>query len=430
MKRRLLERLNQERAARQPAALITRLSDGAQALVTAERAVEDGLTVDATLTSAAEEALATDRSGVLDDDPDLFVQAFNPPLRLVVVGAVHIAQSLVPMARLAGYEVVLVDPRRAWATPERFPDVAIIGDWPDTAMERLAPDRRTAVVALSHDPKIDDPALAVALRSEAFYIGALGSRRSHAKRLDRLREAGFGDSELARIHGPVGLDLGGRSPAEIAIATLAQITRERHSHPARHVAAVVLAAGRSSRMGGANKLLETLDGKPIIRQVVERALATRAHPVIVVTGHEAGEIETALAGCPATLVHNEAFAEGLSASLRRGLAALPDSAQGAVVCLGDMPQVSHQVINRLIDAFDPRFKRSIVVPTFQGRRGNPVLLGRQHFAEVSALTGDRGAKPVVSRNGEQTAEIAVADQGILIDVDTPDALETVRAGDG
>ena len=117
MKRRLLERLNQERAARQPAALITRLSDGAQALVTAERAVEDGLTVDATLTLAAEEALATDRSGVLDDDPDLFVQAFNPPLRLVVVGAVHIAQSLVPMARLAGYEVVLVDPRRAWPRP-------------------------------------------------------------------------------------------------------------------------------------------------------------------------------------------------------------------------------------------------------------------------------------------------------------------------
>ncbi len=428
MRRPLLDRLNQERAARQPAALITRLSDGAQALVTADRATDDGLAVDAALMAAAEEALATDRSGVLDEDPDLFVQAFNPPLRLIVVGAVHIAQSLVPMARLAGYEVVLIDPRRAWATPERFPEVTVIGDWPDRAMERVAPDRRTAVVALSHDPKIDDPALTVALKSEAFYIGALGSRRSHAKRLERLREAGIEDKDSARIHGPVGLDLGGRSPAEISVAILAQITRERHSHPARHVAAVVLAAGRSSRMGGANKLLEALDGKPIVRRVVESALASRAHPVIVVTGHQAGEIETALAGCPATLVNNEDFAEGLSASLRRGLAALPAGVQGAVVCLGDMPRVSYRVINRLIDAFDPRFGRSIVVPTHRGRRGNPVLLGRQHFAEISALTGDVGAKPLVSRRSDETAEVAVAEEGVLIDVDTPEALDTVKAG--
>ncbi|MDJ0607773.1 MAG: nucleotidyltransferase family protein [Kiloniellales bacterium] len=194
------------------------------------------------------------------------------------------------------------------------------------------------------------------------------------------------------------------------------------------MAAVVLAAGRSSRMGGANKLLEALDGKPIVRRVVESALASRAHPVIVVTGHQAGEIETALAGCPATLVNNEDFAEGLSASLRRGLAALPAGVQGAVVCLGDMPRVSYRVINRLIDAFDPRFGRSIVVPTHRGRRGNPVLLGRQHFAEISALTGDVGAKPLVSRRSDETAEVAVAEEGVLIDVDTPEALDTVKAG--
>jgi xanthine dehydrogenase accessory factor len=154
----------------------------------------------------------------------VFLNVFNPPLRLIIVGAVHIAQPLARMAAEAGYDVAVVDPRRAFGSAERFPGVTLSNDWPDEAIAAMKPDRRTAIVALTHDPKIDDPALSVVLRSDVFYIGALGSRKTHAGRLARLREHGFDDATLARIQGPIGLDIGARSPAEIAIAILAQMT--------------------------------------------------------------------------------------------------------------------------------------------------------------------------------------------------------------
>ncbi|MBX6322053.1 MAG: XdhC family protein [Rhodospirillaceae bacterium] len=228
MKRETLERIRADRAAKRPVALATALESGAQALVHHDD-VEGALALDAETLAAVRQRLREDRSGTMPSPHGpLFVHAFNPPLRLVIVGAVHIAQSLVPMATLAGYEVTVIDPRRAFATDVRFPDVALIDDWPDEAMERLKPDGRTAVVTLTHDPKLDDPALQVALRSPAFYIGALGSRKTHAARCARLLAAGFTDAELARIHGPAGLDIGARSPAEIAISVLAQITAARY----------------------------------------------------------------------------------------------------------------------------------------------------------------------------------------------------------
>jgi xanthine dehydrogenase accessory factor len=150
---------------------------------------------------------------------------FNPPLRLVVVGAVHIAQTLVPMAGLAGYDVTVVDPRRAFASDARFPGVDVRQDWPDEALEALEPDARTAVVTLTHDPKLDDPALDVALRSDAFYIGALGSKRTHAGRRERLTELGHDARALDRIHGPAGLAIGAVSPAEIALSVMAEMTQ-------------------------------------------------------------------------------------------------------------------------------------------------------------------------------------------------------------
>jgi xanthine dehydrogenase accessory factor len=173
------------------------------------------------LWTAAEDALLADRSGFADD---WFLGVHNPPLRMAVIGAVHIAQALVPMARLAGYDVAVVDPREAFASPARFPDTRLLYDWPDEALAEFGLDARTAVVTLTHDPKLDDPALHAALRSPAFYIGCLGSSRTHAGRLSRLRKAGFDDAALARIHGPLGLAIGARSPAEIALAALAQIT--------------------------------------------------------------------------------------------------------------------------------------------------------------------------------------------------------------
>ncbi|MFN6978323.1 MAG: XdhC family protein [Gemmobacter sp.] len=173
--------------------------------------------------AAVDARLRADRSGMEEDGR--FVAVHNPPLRMVIVGAVHIAQALVPMAQLAGYDVTVIDPRAAFATAGRFPGVTISEDWPDEALAAAAPDARTAIVTLTHDTKLDDPALVVALRAPAFYIGCLGSSRTHAKRVARLAAAGFGDAEIARLDAPVGLDIGARTPAEIAVSILAAVTQ-------------------------------------------------------------------------------------------------------------------------------------------------------------------------------------------------------------
>ena len=179
------------------------------------------------LSPAARDRMTADRSGFEDD---WFLGVHNPPLKMIVVGAVHIAQALVPMARIAGYETIVVDPREAFGSHDRFPGVRLLNDWPDAALEGLGLDARTAVVTLTHDPKLDDPAILATLASDAFYLGCLGSSRTHAKRVDRLTEAGMGADQIARIHAPVGADIGARSPAEIAVSILAQIT-ERLRRP-------------------------------------------------------------------------------------------------------------------------------------------------------------------------------------------------------
>ncbi|MEP6021198.1 MAG: XdhC family protein [Paracoccaceae bacterium] len=167
---------------------------------------------------------AQDKSGV-EEDGQTFVGIHNPPLRLAIVGGVHIAQALVPMARIAGYDPVIIDPREAFGAQSRFPDTKVINDWPDDALAEMGLDARTALVLLTHDPKIDDPALHLALKSKAFYIGALGSKRTHAKRVARLEDAGFSADEIARIHGPIGLNIGSVNPQEIAISVIAQMTQ-------------------------------------------------------------------------------------------------------------------------------------------------------------------------------------------------------------
>jgi xanthine dehydrogenase accessory factor len=230
MKKVLLDRLIADRAAKMPAALVTELGAGAQALVHEADAPVGDLPLDETALACIRQALRSDDSGVIElGGRRLFVHVHNPPPRLFLIGAVHISQVLAPMATLAGYGVTVIDPRRAFATDARFPGVELRGDWPDEAMAELVPDGRTAVVTLTHDPKLDDPALESALRSPAFYIGALGSKKTHAARLARLTEAGFGPAELARIHGPVGLPIHALSPAEIAVSILAQITAVRRA---------------------------------------------------------------------------------------------------------------------------------------------------------------------------------------------------------
>jgi xanthine dehydrogenase accessory factor len=215
----VLRQLLGEVERRRPIALVTELATGAANLAHSPADLHGELAL------ALEDAFRRDRSVTLEGhDGEVFINVFNPRVRLVIIGAVHVAQSLVPMARALGYDVAIVDPRSAFATEERFAGVEIASEWPDEALPRIGVDRRTAVVVLSHDPKIDDPALIYALGSEAFYVGALGSKQTHAKRVERLRQAGIAAADIERIHAPIGLDIGAQGSAEIALSIIAEIT--------------------------------------------------------------------------------------------------------------------------------------------------------------------------------------------------------------
>jgi xanthine dehydrogenase accessory factor len=215
----LLMDLIKGRNERRRIAMVTNLANGAERLVDYDRAKDDLLADD------LEQAFRFDRSGIVKiGDAEYFINVYNPPLHLVIVGAVHLAQALIPLARAAGYDVTVIDPRAAFASPERFPDVVVHDEWPDEVLPKLDLGPRTALVALTHDPKIDDPALNAALHSGCFYIGALGSKKTQGARRDRLAAAGFKEADLSRIHGPIGLSIGARGPAEIAISIMAEIT--------------------------------------------------------------------------------------------------------------------------------------------------------------------------------------------------------------
>jgi molybdenum cofactor cytidylyltransferase len=254
-------------------------------------------------------------------------------------------------------------------------------------------------------------------------LGAPGCARSP-------KENGF-DWVLARLlcglpvsrHDIMGMGVGGLL---MEIVTRPQ-PRASVAAPGRRVAAVVLAAGRSTRMGGPNKLLSDLGGKPLVRIAVEQALASKARPVIVVTGHQRERIEEALKGLPVTFAHNADFVEGLSTSLKAGIAAVPADAAGAIVCLGDMPQVDAALIDRLLAAFDPEKGALVVAPTIGGKRGNPVVWSRRFFPELAGLDGDVGARHLLASYPEAVVEVPVTSNGVLVDVDTPDALAAARA---
>jgi molybdenum cofactor cytidylyltransferase len=221
-----------------------------------------------------------------------------------------------------------------------------------------------------------------------------------------------------------GLGVGGLL---MEIVTRPQPRAEPQPEKGRSIAAVILAAGRSTRMGGPNKLLAEIGGRPLIRIAAEEALASRAGPVIVVTGHQREKVEAALQGLDVKRVHNPNFADGLSTSVKTGLAAVPEAADGAIVCLGDMPQVRAQLIDKLIGAFDPERGALVVIPTIDGKRGNPVVWSRRFFPELMALEGDVGARNMIARYAEAVAEVPLTDTAALIDVDTPEALAEVKA---
>jgi xanthine dehydrogenase accessory factor len=222
----LLASLNAERAARRASIVVTNVASGKQRLVKAADIAKDPLK------AVLSEHLRSGRSGMEEAaEGRVFLTVYVPAPQLVITGAVHISQVLAPIAKLLGYDVTIVDPRTAFASAERFPDVKVIAEWPDQALPPLGIDRYTAFVALTHDPKVDDPALIHALSRDCFYIGALGSRKTHARRVDRLKQQGLTDGDISRIHAPVGLDIGAVSPAEIAVSIMAQITERLREEP-------------------------------------------------------------------------------------------------------------------------------------------------------------------------------------------------------
>ena len=224
----LLKSLNEERAARRAAVLVTDLASGEQRLVKSPDLMADPLG------EHLEAALRMGKSRSLEvDGKDYFLTVQAPPARVICIGAVHISQALAPIAKIAGFDVTIIDPRTAFATPDRFPDVRLIADWPQNVIPTLGLDRYTGVCLLTHDPKIDDPALIAALRAECFYIGALGSRKTHARRVERMQAEGFSESDLTRIHAPIGLDIGSVSPAEIAVSVLGEIIMSLRKKPLR-----------------------------------------------------------------------------------------------------------------------------------------------------------------------------------------------------
>jgi xanthine dehydrogenase accessory factor len=224
----LLKGMNEERLNRRAAILVTRIGGDEQRLVKADAVGADPLA------EALEGALRSGKSGLIEQaGVSYFLTVQVPPVRLVMIGAVHISQALAPIARIAGLDVSIIDPRTAFATQERFPDAPVIAEWPDAALDRAPLDRYTAIALLTHDPKIDDLALVRALNAECFYIGALGSRKTHAKRLERMRAQGFGEAALARIHAPIGLDIGAVSPAEIAVSIIGEIVGALRRKPLR-----------------------------------------------------------------------------------------------------------------------------------------------------------------------------------------------------
>ena len=224
----LLSQLNAERAARRGAILVTDLASGEQRLLRENDMAGDPLADD------LQACLQQGKSRLLErDGRQFFLSVQVPPVRAVIIGAVHISQALAPMMKGVDLDPTIIDPRTAFATPERFPDVPVLADWPDAVLPSLSLDRYTAVLALTHDPKIDDPALAAALRSQCFYIGALGSRKTHERRTLRLTALGFTEADLARIHAPIGLDIGAVSPAEIAVSILAELVATLRSERRR-----------------------------------------------------------------------------------------------------------------------------------------------------------------------------------------------------
>lgn len=353
--------------------------------------------------------------------------ACKPPL--VIVGGTHIAQKLSELGQTLGFAPVIIEPRASLAVADRFAGAKVLMQSPTKALPALlGPD--SAVVMLTHSPQLDDPALKLALPSQAYYVGALGSRKTQRARLERLATAGLSQKELDRLHGPVGLAIGAKGAAEIALSILAQVVQARRmqSQVKKEIGAVVLAAGSSRRFGEHNKLLAPLGESCVVRTVVSKILAAGIGPCVVVLGHEAQRVRQALAGLDVVFVENDAHDAGMGHSVARGIAQIAKSSVDAsFVALGDMPFVRIEDYEAIAAAHRSSTQHLIVAPEAgraKARRlGNPILWPRRYFEQLMELKGDRGAKSLLLDAPGAVLRLFVDHPGVLDDVDRPEDLQ-------
>lgn len=349
-----------------------------------------------------------------------FLQPLTRPPRLLILGGTEIAQKLVELAANLDFECRVIEPRPGFAHAGRF-SVPVDPRPPEQALPAWI-DADTAVVMLTHDPRLDDPGLQLALPSPAFFVGALGSRKTQRRRLERLSAAGVAPQHLARLRGPVGLPIGAQGSAEIALSILAEVVATRRQAAPKGVACIVLAAGSSRRAGPVNKLLQDLDGEPLIRRSVRTCISAALGPVLVVLGHQSEQVRAALSGLPVQFVDNPQHAEGMASSIRAGVQALAaHSVSGAFVVLGDMPFLRQEELLTLAQAHTPSTQHLVVVPVAGAgssrRRGNPVLWPARCFDQLLALRGDVGGKAILQASPGAVLEVPVEDGGVLRDVD-------------
>jgi xanthine dehydrogenase accessory factor len=382
----------------------------------------------ATLLAMAGGGVSTIDVAFAGGDATVFLQSLVAEPWLYIVGGTEIGAALSKLAKVMGLRVTIVDPRAPYGARERFPEAdEVLRAWPNEVLDPRRLGARSAVVTLTHDTKLDLPALACALRSEAGYIGALGSRRTHEKRRAALEAEGFTAKDIARIHGPVGLDLGGTSAAEIALSILAEISAARNGRDPRSrafVSGVILAAGASTRMGRPKQVLP-FAGKPLLQHVIDAAAASALDEVVVVLGANAGEIRDALvlpANGKARIVVNAGHAKGLAESVRCGLAAVAARASDVAILLGDQPRMSASLIDQVLAAHVAGGKPA-TRPVFGAgdarTPGHPVVLSRALWPALRDLRGDEGARAVLTERPEQVNEVRIIAPA-LADIDTPE----------
>ena len=383
------------------------------------------------------------RGGVcaMRSEPFALFRRFDPRSRLVVLGADPPALAMAALGVQMGFESWMVRPKGP-RTPPPAAGVRYLRSAPAEALAEIGLDPFTCVAAATHDMELDEETLSRALRSDAGYVGVLGSKRRLAERLQRLRALGLTEAQIGRLHAPIGLPLAGKAPWEIAVSVIGEIVQAlRSAEEARGwplaadthgLHAVVLAAGQGSRFGGA-KLLETWRGAPVLHGALAAAFAAPAESVTVVTGAHAEEVAASAHafaaprpdGSRLRIVHASDHPQGLSASLKQGIRSLPADAEGMLLFLGDMPDAPHAVLQPLADALGSGALAA--APVHRGERGHPAAISSALFPELLKLEGDRGAARVLAGLGEGLALIETADDGVLYDVDTPQDLTRAPA---